>query len=195
MKNKILSGCILLAAFAIMHSFTLASEQSPAGGKVLNEELLRAITKKDVKAVQGLLERGASSDYQMPSNEGGGTPLMLASLLGNAEIVALLLKRGADAGSLDELGRSAVWFSVTQGDVETLKILSSDAKAINTVNMPEMRTKFTALQVATDREDAAMTEILLKMGANPDLKNTFGQSTRSLCRSRKDAACTLVNRR
>src|SRR5262249_5825067 len=58
----------------------------------------------------------------------GGTPLMAAALYkGNAEVIRLLLKKGArpnaDSGIEVRYDASALFFSVFAGDVETAGVL------------------------------------------------------------------------
>ena len=48
------------------------------------------------------------------THEGGHTDLMRASLEGNTETVARLLKSGADVNAKDDEGRTALMFAVYQ---------------------------------------------------------------------------------
>ncbi len=58
----------------------------------------------------------------------GGTPLMAAAFVGDAQMVALLLKHRADVKSANANGETALHFAVQQGQVEIVKMLI-DARA------------------------------------------------------------------
>jgi hypothetical protein len=60
-----------------------------------HQELFDAIELEDVPRVRVLLEEGLDLNVCL---EGGATPLLLATVLGNLELVELLLEHGADPG-------------------------------------------------------------------------------------------------
>ena len=73
-------------------------------------ELLAACTAGDTARVRDLLDAGAPAATQEEST--GESALMRAASTGSAEIVALLLERGAPWNALDRKGRCAGEFAV-----------------------------------------------------------------------------------
>lgn len=73
-------------------------------------ELMKAIINKDVNKAIQLIENDSSSCNEC--TELGVTPLMIASHEGAESIVKLLLEKGVDAAQEDNLGRTAIFFSI-----------------------------------------------------------------------------------
>ena len=61
--------------------------------------------------LENLLDAGAKINSR---DRNGGTPLMLA----NVEMLTVLLHRGADLSSTDHLGRSALYYAASRGDLD-----------------------------------------------------------------------------
>ena len=55
--------------------------------------------------------------------EAAATPLHIAAESGQASIVQMLLKRGADPALAGSYGRTAVWHACSEGHVAVLRIL------------------------------------------------------------------------
>ena len=97
------------------------------GGDVhcLNEEgmsrtLWSAINMQQIEMVKVLLEYGVGTQGQHYSDHG---LLHLAVIVGNAEIVALLLEHGADIGIVDKNGRTAGDWAAIKGDEAVINVL------------------------------------------------------------------------
>jgi ankyrin repeat protein len=71
--------------------------------------LVDAINRGDTDAVKSLLARGAPVDGK--DEYWQRTPLIIASMNGYAEIVRLLLKRGADPNAVDMEGWTALQYA------------------------------------------------------------------------------------
>jgi uncharacterized protein len=68
-----------------------------------------------------LLDKGASVDMQ--SEDRGYSPLMDASHIGSADLVALFIERGADPDLKSKDGQTALVVAVGRNDVETARLL------------------------------------------------------------------------
>lgn len=84
---------------------------------------------------QSLLERGVSAE--LPSSLAGRTPLMVASLAGQPEMVAFLLRAGADPNIADEKNFTALHFWAGSGHPETLThLLDAGADPLAKISNP-----------------------------------------------------------
>ena len=87
---------------------------------------------RDIEKVKLLLDRGADVNARAAS---GITPLMVAARYrGNAEVVRLLLKKGAkpnaDKGVEIRNDASAMFFAVMAGDTQTIEVQGSYAQPL-----------------------------------------------------------------
>ena len=92
-----------------------------AGADVaLDQQLIRAVTTRDVALVNTLLEKGANVN----AKDKEGTPaLMLAAWLQNRDVVRLLLEKGADVHAKDRQDRTALELADWAGHYEIVEIL------------------------------------------------------------------------
>ena len=125
---------------------------------------------RDINKVKLLLDRGADVNARAAS---GFTPLMVASRYrGSAEVVRLLLKKGArpNADKSVEVRNeaSALFLAVMVGDIETVKALvDAGARLDQRMKVLGMFMQ-TPLNYATFLEGPAMAEYLIGKGANPN---------------------------
>ena len=87
-----------------------------------------AIEAEHAAAVRSLLEGGADGDTRLRGDiggngDGGGTPLVLAARLGNAEIVRLLCAAGAGLEGTDGVGFTALLTAVAHQHVAVTEVL------------------------------------------------------------------------
>jgi hypothetical protein len=75
--------------------------------------MLIAVTKGDIKMVEALLDRGTKSTEA----------LLTATGLGKADLVALLLNRGADPNTCSSIGIPVLYFAARKRDVPIVRIL------------------------------------------------------------------------
>jgi ankyrin repeat protein len=124
---------------------------------------------RDINKVRLLVDRGADVNARAVS---GLTPLMIASRYrGNAEVVRLLLKKGArpntDKGVEVRNDASALFFAVMAGDVETATVLVDAGAKLQRMKILG-NFMSSPLNYATFLEGPAMLEYLISKGADPN---------------------------
>ncbi|KAK7807299.1 hypothetical protein U0070_016671 [Myodes glareolus] len=95
----------------------------------------------------------------------GWNSLHQASFQGNAEIIKLLLKSGADRECQDDFGITPLFVAAQYGKLESLNILMSSGANINCQALD----KATPLFIAAQEGHIKCVELLLSGGADPDL--------------------------
>lgn len=166
-----------------------------------NTELLEAALEGDVRKASKTLKEGAMMEYK---NAYGGTAIMNAAKMGNIEIIKLLLEKGADIDARDYEGKTALWKAIEAKKMETARFLiqnGADIEAKQTMwgLTPLMHEAFygedatvkllldlganinardnegnTALILAARRRDLEIIGLVLEHGADPKMKNQFG---------------------
>ena len=120
-----------------------------------------------LSCIQPLLGLGAN--INLPNNE-GETPVMLASKLGQEDILALLLKAGADIDHVDVGGGGCLHLASGPGHVSCLTILLKKGAKVNLSDS----TGTTALMMASSGGHKAAVTMLLEAGASLDQQNAQG---------------------
>src|SRR3974390_2504996 len=83
--------------------------------------LLEAVAADDQQAVQLLIRAGANVSS---ANREGATPLLLASINGNAAMIDKLLQAGADPNApLTKYGDTALMIAARTGKTEAIEVL------------------------------------------------------------------------
>lgn len=123
----------------------------------LTERIVTAAEAGDIQAVTTALDLGASPDAMGP-NSGA---LHVAAFGGHAEVVQLLLSRGANPNLQDKQSFYPLQLAVSKNHVETARLLIGGGANL------EKATKYggTALQVAAASGFAESVELLLQSGA------------------------------
>ena len=126
-----------------------------------------------VEAAQKLIFSGAEVNYTTPRS----SALKVAAMKGSAEMIKVLCAAGAEVNTLDDLGKSAVWYAAASGHVDALTALIRMDEA--DINQPDNR-KYTPLMcaVASDKVDAVRA--LVNAGADVSLKQLNGQTALQL---------------
>jgi ankyrin repeat protein len=127
-------------------------------------ELHKAVKRADIKRVQFLLNMGVGVEEK----------LLQAIYKGNAELVDLLLKEGADVNAGSHLiGRTnALQEAIRKDNIELAKRL---LKAGAHVNTPGSWSVGTALQIAIRKENVTAVHLLLQSGAEVNIPRESSQ--------------------
>jgi ankyrin repeat protein len=114
------------------------------------------------------------------------TPLMIASLRGQAEIVRKLIARGAD---VNKTGWTPLHYAATSGHVEIMQILLAENAYIDA----ESPNGSTPLMMAARYGSDAAVKFLLDAGADPTVKNQLRMTAADFANSvsRQDVARLL----
>lgn len=86
-----------------------------------NYELVEAAKQQNISQVYRLLENGTSINSTIAPN--GTTPLMEASLNGNAKLVTILIQKGAKLNIKDLRGETALQYALRANNMDIAKIL------------------------------------------------------------------------
>ena len=135
---------------------------NPAGSTAL----MFSVT--DIAKVRLLVDRGANVNA---ATKFGRTPLLLAAMSdGSADIVRLLLARGADVKAVDGMKSNALHAAGTGNDTDTIRQLVSAGVDVNAANFAG----FTPLMLAAGQGNLAAVKLLLDKGANVNAVSSDG---------------------
>jgi ankyrin repeat protein len=164
-----------------MVKMLLAAKADPNAGK-LDPPLLCAIHKQDTASAELLLQAGANPnaigkieqfgnyDGYFMNHKDHLTPLWLAIYLKQVPMVQLLLKFKADPNDSQTDGQPLLFSAMS--DTNMLESLLDAGATVDPVNPDE--TDRTPLGAAANQNNAPAVAILLKHGANPNVRNRNG---------------------
>ena len=95
-------------------------------------KLFNAVTGDDVITVLKCIDSGTGVDEK---NHNGYTPLIIAAMRSNEEIVSFLLSRGADVNATNKYGDTALILACDNGDVKMAELLIDNGADISITNM------------------------------------------------------------
>ena len=144
----------LLRVFAVAF---LAVVPSLAAGQAF-EQLLKAVTQGDAKAVGDYLARGLDPDTADPD---GNTILMIAARLGHQELVSLLISRKAGVGRRSPHGDTALMMASLKGHLAIAKLLVANGAQVS-------HPGWTPLHYAAFEGRSEVIRFLLEKGADKD---------------------------
>jgi ankyrin repeat protein len=127
----------------------------------LSEKLLDAIYEEDVKKVSALITKGVDLSRQAANC----LPLVEASCKSSTEVVAVLLKAGADVNQAQELfGHSPLTAACEAGNLETARLLVAHGADVNFV---ARGVTSPLAEAAGGKEKQPLLQFLLDAGADP----------------------------
>lgn len=140
--------------------------------KELQQKMIWAVYENDVITVQELLQRKISPNF----NGIGGSPLAIATMSGNKEIMDTLIAHGADVNFSES---ESLWDitplmkACESGNLATIRYLVEEMNSeINFVAGNNQ----SPLQVAVENGHLEAVELLLKYGANLEIKSGYGSA-------------------
>lgn len=126
-------------------------------------------------AVEVAIANGGSVDKQ----RSGRVPLVDAALAGDAEIVSLLLSRGAQLDVRAPDGTTPLHHAARRGHHAVVTVLASAMRAnapASVLDAPAGPRRRTALHDAAAAGSIDAVTALLRLGADPNKRDTFGQT-------------------
>jgi ankyrin repeat protein len=184
----------LMAALENNHTYIAYMLLSQNADVKLSDEnglspILIAASKKDVKMLGALIDRGAKVndrtsspfDHNGETVFSGTTPLMAAVSNNRDENVLLLIQKGADIKATAKNGVNALIIASANGDEEMVKVLLKKGADPNNKTTQAFTSKgqpvflgADALLVASGGGYTGVVGLLLKAGANPNTSTQNG---------------------
>lgn len=133
-----------------------------------------AVNDGDVDAVRGYLDSGGKAYLRMADSydpEDSFTLFVQAAIEDNLEIMQLLLDRGADINEKQGCGVTALHAAASSGKKRAVQFLAEHKADLN-IRDDGGNTPLHRAMSGSDRDD--MVQLLLDLGASPEMKNRDG---------------------
>ena len=160
----------------------LSEREQSDNDKIHNQKLMAAVIQNDFVSVKQLIQLGVNIDERYPILNGFNddhTPLLVAARDGHTEIVAELLKAGADVNAVEPtFGAVPLHKAVYNGHADITKILVEQPDV--NINFQGATNGYTPLHDALWHGYADCSEILINAGAKLDLKGHDGKTSLTL---------------
>jgi ankyrin repeat protein/L-ascorbate metabolism protein UlaG (beta-lactamase superfamily) len=159
------AGKVDVAEYLLSAGASLSARNDSGWSAILN-----AVESGDSTMVAHLLERGADPD----TDEGRGRrALWWAALRGHRAVVELLIERGADVGADPPDDAPAVARAMDGGHLEVCGLLLENGAPVDAV---DPSTRRTTLHSASLKGLTDFVSLLLKHGADPNLRDAGGRT-------------------
>jgi ankyrin repeat protein len=123
----------------------------------------------DVETAKVLLKAGADPKL---ANRLGVTPLAVASINVNAEMIRALVDAGADVNALDTVGEPPLWAAVRSGFLDAVKTLADRGATLSFKDAAQQ----TTLMLAVRENHPDIVKFLVDRGADVNAKTRTGQT-------------------
>lgn len=146
-----------------------------------NKAMVKLISRRDESDAIELLKKGLDPNHR---NVCGATLLQTASLVGNRNLVDVLLDNSADPNIRNSFGETSVYMAARWGEVEILEsLLASGGNPDITTDAPE----YTPLMIATLNNHAAVVKLLVSYGADVRYSNSSGKSALTIAKESQNS--------
>lgn len=119
--------------------------------------------------VESLIHKGAKAGTIGPE----GTPLHAVGIFGNVEVAMVLLRHGADVNGLGLRGDSPLHIAAQNEHLELMQVLIDHGAD---VNAQDLKSGETPLHRTVSAGKPAAAELLLRAGANPNIRDRNGNT-------------------
>jgi ankyrin repeat protein len=167
-----LLGKLILVVLTAISAKSFADNKTP---------LMKAAAEGDKKTVQSLLK--SKADINAQELEEKKTALYYAISNEQKEIIKLLIDKGASLENLSENKESALLMATTTNNYDLMKTLIKKNKTL--LNIPDIEGTTPLMEAAKYGTKQTM-EILLKAGAQKDLKNKQGSTALDIAKENKN---------
>eukprot|EP00752_Nemacystus_decipiens_P008503 g7594.t1 len=147
----------------------LAEPQNPRPRMAITDEDIRG----GLGAVKRLLAAGADPNRLLV---GGGTALHVAAQLGAHEIVEALLVHGGDLNARDSRGQSPLIAAIRSGHSRVAEVLVNAGCDVGVRAWGPHCYGYAALDMAAEKGDIGILNMLLKHGADPMAADSLGNT-------------------
>lgn len=149
------------------------------GAKINAVDMEAAAAGGHLAIVAELIKHGADVNSRS-ANVRRITPLHIAAIWGNKEVVELLLEKGANVNAVGKANQTALMQVIERGNMEeSLAIIELLLQYETNINITDVNDN-NALMTAAKRGFLPVMQILLDAGANVHAKNKHGQNAATL---------------
>jgi ankyrin repeat protein len=139
------------------------------------QRLMRAVRENDLEEARQALAAGASPDSRNPNLE-QKTALHFAAVRNHAQILELLLAKGANPDPADSAGETPLFCAAYRGRLESMKLLLAKGAKVDA----RTSSGWTPLMAAASEGHEQAVRLLLEKGASTTLKNAQGHTAAEL---------------
>jgi len=184
----------MITLYRLLIFMLIFTNQAYANRLVYNpsefDQFRYAIIADDIRKVRELIDTGVNVNAM---TDGGGTPLMFATILMNNPIALLLLQNGAIINTTDNRGRTPLYFAANGRNAEIIGALLEFDDGVATVNMVDNQVGYTPLHLAVTLNDPNSAKFLLAAGASITIRANAAMGTvEEICLNKQSAACSVV---
>lgn len=154
----------------------------------LDKKLYKAIENNNFKEVKSLISKGVNVNQiisiETPDISNKGTPIIFASILGNKDIVELLIENGADINSKvtngAHTGYTPLMFASWFGNKEIVELLIKNRADLNSKSLFGAHMGYTALMLSSASGQKDIPSLLIESGADVNNSKEFQNSQTAL---------------
>jgi len=153
--------------------------------EVQSRRLRTAALRGDMYTAREARTAGGAVTFVPQDDPDGKSTLHVAAEGNNFEMVAWLLKEGANADLLDAMGRTALHGACADGTVNAVRAFVQGGVALDTSDAVE---NWTGLHFASAYNHVACVQLLLAGGANPNIEDKWGRASTYIASQRGHVA-------